>query len=59
MNRETTYEASVMPRDDICITKHGLKIPLDAPDYAWFVIKMKNREQEFRKEIIGFSYNKS
>ena len=32
--------ANVSPRDDICITKHGLKIPMDATDYAGFVIKM-------------------
>ena len=47
MNRGSTYEANVSPRDDICITKHGLKIPMDATDYAGFVIKMKISEQEF------------
>ncbi|WAV92894.1 hypothetical protein NB643_02230 [Oxalobacter aliiformigenes] len=47
MNRGSTYEANVMPRDDISITKHGLKIPVDAPDYAGFVAKMKIFEQEF------------
>lgn len=47
MNRGSTYEANVMPREDISITKHGLKIPMDATDYAGFVIMMKNSEQEF------------
>lgn len=47
LNRGSTYEANVMPRDDISITKHGLKIPSNAPDYASFVTKMKIREQEF------------
>lgn len=47
MNQGSTYEANVMPRDDIHITKHGLRIPVDAPDYAGFVTKMKNHEQEF------------
>ncbi len=47
MNRGSTYEADVMPRDDISITKHGLKIPVDVQDYAGFVIRMKAHEQEF------------
>jgi len=49
MNRGSTYEANVMPRDDISITKHGLKIPVDVSDYAGFVTKMKTHEQEFKK----------
>ena len=49
MNRGSTYEANVMPRDDISITKHGLKIPADAPDYAGFVAKMKIFGQEFTR----------
>ena len=47
MNRGTTYEADVMPRDDISITKHGLKIPIDVSDYDEFVMRMKTNEQEF------------
>ena len=47
MNRGSTYEANVGPRDDISITKHGLKIPTDAPDYANFVVSMKYSEREF------------
>lgn len=47
MNRGSTYEANVMPRDDISITKHGLKIPMDVSDYAGFVMRMKIHEQEF------------
>lgn len=30
MNRGSTYEKNVMPRDDISVLKHGLKIPMDA-----------------------------
>lgn len=48
MNRGSTYEANVMPRDDISITKHGLKIPVDAPDYNGFVTRIKSCEQEFK-----------
>lgn len=47
MNRGSTYEGNVMPRDDISITKHGLKIPVNALDYSDFVTKMKRYEDEF------------
>ena len=47
MNRGSTYEENVTPRDDVSITKYGLKIPVDATNYAGFVATMKNSEQEF------------
>ena len=47
MNRGSTYEENVSPRDDISITKHGLKIPTDALDYPGFVSRMKDSEREF------------
>ena len=47
MNRGSTYEANVTPRDDISITKHGLKIPMDMSDYAGCVARMRTYEQEF------------
>ena len=47
MNRGSTYEENVRPRDDISITKHGLKIPVNAPDYTSFVARMKDSEREF------------
>lgn len=47
MNRGSTYEANVSPRDDICVIKHGLKIPMYATDYASFVSEMKRCEREF------------
>ena len=49
MNRGSTYEANVTQRDDISLTKHGLKIPADAENYATFVEKMKVSEHEFRQ----------
>ena len=49
MNRGSTYENNVMARDDISITKHGLKIPMDATDYDEFAKKMTVSEQEFKK----------
>ena len=47
LNCGSTYEADVVPRDDICVIKHGLKIPVDARDYAEFTARMKAQEQEF------------
>ena len=47
MNRGSTYEANVIPRDDISIIKHGLKIPVSAPSYSLFVTKMAASEREF------------
>ena len=47
MNRGSTYEKNVMPRDDISVLKHGLKIPMDAQNYLEFKAKMKVQEQEF------------
>lgn len=52
LNRGSTYEANVVPRDDISITKHGLKIPIDATDYAGFVRKMMIHEQEFKAAFL-------
>ena len=51
MNRGMTYEDNVIPRNDICITKHGLKIPVDALNYEEFVNKMEICEQTFINTI--------
>lgn len=47
MNMGSTYEDDVRPRDDVSITKHGLKIPADAENYESFVQRMKISEGEF------------
>ncbi len=49
MNKGSTYEANVTPRDDIYLTKHGLKIPVDAENYEMFVALMKINEREFQQ----------
>ncbi len=54
MNRGTTYEKNVMPRNDISVTKHGLKIPADAVSYDDFAAKMQTFEHEFTQEFISF-----
>ena len=53
MNRGSTYEENVTPRDDISVTKHGLKIPSDATDYDEFVAKMRTCEQEFKQAFVA------
>ena len=47
MNRGSTYEGNVMPRDDIRVIKHGLKIPVHAQTYFQFLTEMSICEQEF------------
>ncbi len=53
MNCGSTYEANVMPRNDISVTKHGLKIPVDAKDYSEFIARLKIQEQEFRSVFFS------
>ena len=52
LNRGSTYEKNVMARDDISVTKHGLKIPIDTTSYTDFARKMKLHEQEFVSALI-------
>ena len=51
MNKGSTYEENVEPRNDICVTKHGLKIPNHADNYMDFVAKMHTNEKELRKVL--------
>ena len=46
MNKGSTYEANVAARDDVSVTEHGLKIPVDAQNYDAFVQQMKVNENE-------------
>lgn len=52
MNSGSTYEANVVPRDDVCVTKCGLKIPTEASNYKEFVSKIKTSESKFRNAIL-------
>jgi 5-methylcytosine-specific restriction endonuclease McrBC regulatory subunit McrC len=52
LNSGSTYEGNVKPRDDIFITKHGLKIPVDADNYETFVAEIHKNEEEFCKVLI-------
>ena len=59
MNRGSSYEKNVEPRDDIVVVKHGLKIPKDACNYENFVSKIGFNEIEFKSSIkLSFSNKK-
>ena len=47
LNRGTSYENNVKPREDVSVIKHGLKIPAEATDYESFVVQMKENERDF------------
>lgn len=49
LNSGSTYEKNVISRDDISVTKHGLKIPAFANNYEEFVSIMNANEREFLK----------
>lgn len=51
LNKGSTYEANVVPRADICVIKHGLKIPIDAENYEAFKRKIQINESEFRQVL--------
>lgn len=53
MNKGSTYEKNVMPREDITVTKHGLRIPLGFEDYDSFIERMQISEQEFTAGLCG------
>ena len=53
MNRGSTFEEDVTPRDDIILIKHGLKIPTDAGSYKEFDSKMREYEQQFIQAFIA------
>ncbi len=59
MNKGSTYEKNVEPRNDICVTKHGLKIPNHADHYINFVERMNTYEKEFRKVVETHALEKS
>ena len=47
MNRGSTFENNVAPREDVVLVKHGLKIPADAVSYQDFAAKMRACEEDF------------
>ena len=51
MNKGSTYEANVTPRVDICVIKHGLKIPITAKNYQEFVQQIKVSQDKFLQKF--------
>ena len=52
MNRGSTYESDVTPRDDVRVIKHGLKVPVNAADYTKFVEMIEKNEKVFKSALI-------
>lgn len=49
MNRGTTYENNVRPREDISIGKVGLRIPSESENYSRFIEQMRINEGIFKE----------
>ena len=52
LNKGSTYEKNVIPRTDILVKKHGLKIPNYARSYDEFCSLLKESEKNFILEVI-------
>jgi hypothetical protein len=52
LNQGLSFEKNVVPRDDIQVTKHGLRIPEDVGNYSQFVDAIKVSEEEFIRNLI-------
>lgn len=55
VNKGSSYENNILPREDVCVIKHGLKIPNDAEGYDDFVLKMNICEEVFKKSLMEYS----
>ena len=51
LNKGSTYEKNVAPREDVRVIKHGLRIPGDADSYEEFSRMMGVREKQFSVSI--------
>ena len=52
MNYGSTYESNVASRDDVCVVKRGLKIPVNARDYEEFVSQLADQEKLFKSAFL-------
>lgn len=52
LNKGTTYEADVSPRDDISVTKLGLNIPQGAESYDDFTRRIMESEKTFCEALL-------
>ncbi len=53
LNSGSTYENNVQPRNNICVIKHGLKIPRNCDNYQHFSLEMQKSESVFRNGILN------
>lgn len=51
LNQGSTYERNVKPREDIQVTKCGLKIPTNVSNYEQFIEEIKRNETEFLQQL--------
>ncbi len=55
MNSGSTYENNVEARKNICVIKHGLKIPTCTSCYNHFSLEMQKSEMQFKNEILKYA----
>lgn len=53
LNRGTEYERNAAARDDICVIKHGLKIPAGMESGEAFAEAMRENERAFLRALAG------
>jgi len=51
LNEGSTYEKNVKPREDVFVTKLGLRVPQDAPNYDEFKVQMSVSEDELKMNL--------
>lgn len=56
LNEGMKYENNVKAREDICVMKHGLRIPDNAGSYDEFTLLMKESENKFKGLFSGQSF---
>lgn len=54
VNKGSTYEKNVMPREDMTVVKYGFSIPTEESCYDEFSYKMKMAEENFENFIKSF-----
>lgn len=52
LNKGSTYEKNVAPREDVFVVKHGLKIPIGVGTYEEFAACMKESECAFCSALL-------
>ena len=55
LNKGSTYEHNVSPRDDICLAKYGLRIPADVKSYDEFVSQINKNETVFCEKVAKYT----